>query len=73
MGYKGARVLQLLQHLYDNYGQLNSTQLTANTNGIRGDYDPTALIEKYIAHIKTCMDIVANGGAPFSLQQILTI
>eukprot|EP00957_Ditylum_brightwellii_P020027 1512055-Ditylum_brightwellii.AAC.1 len=72
-GYEGAAVLELLQHLYDNYGQLDSTQLTANTDKICGDYDPTAPIEKYIARVEKCMDIAANGEAPFSLQQILTI
>eukprot|EP00957_Ditylum_brightwellii_P144516 11008453-Ditylum_brightwellii.AAC.1 len=72
-GYKVSMVLELLQHLYANYGQLDSTQLTANNDKIRADYDPTAPIEKYIAQVEKCMDIAANGGAPFSLQQILTI
>eukprot|EP00957_Ditylum_brightwellii_P093612 7128437-Ditylum_brightwellii.AAC.1 len=73
MGYEESTVLQLLQHLYDNYGQLTPTQLTANDKEMRADYDPTTLIEKYIAKIKKCMDIAANGGAPYSQEQILTL
>eukprot|EP00957_Ditylum_brightwellii_P065803 4991502-Ditylum_brightwellii.AAC.1 len=53
--------------------KLDSTQLTANNDEICADYDPTAPIEKYIARVEKCMDIAANRGAPFSLQQILTI
>eukprot|EP00957_Ditylum_brightwellii_P068933 5232231-Ditylum_brightwellii.AAC.1 len=45
MGYKGSTVLQLLQHLYMNYGQLDSTKLTANNDEICADYDPTAPIK----------------------------
>eukprot|EP00957_Ditylum_brightwellii_P080425 6117137-Ditylum_brightwellii.AAC.1 len=30
-------------------------------------------IEKYITKIEKCMDIVANGGAPYSQEQILTL
>eukprot|EP00957_Ditylum_brightwellii_P090145 6866155-Ditylum_brightwellii.AAC.1 len=37
------------------------------------DYDPTTPIEKYIARIEKCMDIVANGGAPYSQEQLLTL
>eukprot|EP00957_Ditylum_brightwellii_P165682 12612891-Ditylum_brightwellii.AAC.1 len=51
-GYEESTVLQLLQHLYNTYGQLTSTQVTANDKEMRADYDPTTLIEKYIAKIK---------------------
>eukprot|EP00957_Ditylum_brightwellii_P192386 14646304-Ditylum_brightwellii.AAC.1 len=37
------------------------------------DYDPTTPIEKYIACIEPCMDIVTNGRTPFTLRQIFTI
>eukprot|EP00957_Ditylum_brightwellii_P031842 2414632-Ditylum_brightwellii.AAC.1 len=40
---------------------------------MRADYDPTTPIEKYIAHVKKCMDIAANGGAPYSQEQILML
>eukprot|EP00957_Ditylum_brightwellii_P094207 7172664-Ditylum_brightwellii.AAC.1 len=40
---------------------------------MRTDYDPTTLIEKYIARIEKCMDIASNGGAPYSQEQILTL
>eukprot|EP00957_Ditylum_brightwellii_P202855 15332101-Ditylum_brightwellii.AAC.1 len=40
-GYEGSTVLQLLKHLYKNYGQLGSTQLMANSDEICRDYDPT--------------------------------
>ena len=72
-GYEESTVLQLLQHLYNNYGQLTSTQLTANDEEMRANYDPTTPIEKYIALIEKCMDIAANGGAPYSQEQILTL
>eukprot|EP00957_Ditylum_brightwellii_P106276 8106958-Ditylum_brightwellii.AAC.1 len=68
MGHEGSTVLQLLQHLYTNYRQLDSTQITSTNNEICGDYDPTAPIEKYSMHVEKCMDIAANGGALFSLQ-----
>eukprot|EP00957_Ditylum_brightwellii_P101307 7719964-Ditylum_brightwellii.AAC.1 len=63
-GYKEAIVLQLLQHLYENYGQLDSMQLTANSDEIRGDYDPTMPIEKHIVCIEKCMGIAANRSTP---------
>eukprot|EP00957_Ditylum_brightwellii_P190925 14538023-Ditylum_brightwellii.AAC.1 len=72
MGYKERTVLELLQHLYTNYGQLDSMQLTANAVELRGDYDPSTPIEKYIAQVKKCIDIAANDGASFSLEQVLT-
>eukprot|EP00957_Ditylum_brightwellii_P008306 628971-Ditylum_brightwellii.AAC.1 len=40
---------------------------------MRADYNPTTPIEKYIAQIKKCMVITANGGAPYSQEQILTL
>eukprot|EP00957_Ditylum_brightwellii_P083508 6348584-Ditylum_brightwellii.AAC.1 len=72
-GYEGNTVLQLLQHLHENYVQLTSTQLTANSDELRADFDPTTCIKKYITRIEICMDIAANGGAPYSQEQILTI
>mmetsp|Transcript_3853 Transcript_3853/g.5724 ORF Transcript_3853/g.5724 Transcript_3853/m.5724 type:complete len:144 (+) Transcript_3853:368-799(+) len=72
-GYEGNTVLQLLQHLYENYGQLTSTQLTANSDELRTEFDPTNPIKKYITQIEKCMDIAANGGTPYSQEQIPTI
>eukprot|EP00957_Ditylum_brightwellii_P027425 2073268-Ditylum_brightwellii.AAC.1 len=72
-GYEESTVLQLLQHLYTIYDQLTSMQLAANDKEMHIDYDPITPIEKYIARIKKCMDIVANGGTPYSLEQILTL
>eukprot|EP00957_Ditylum_brightwellii_P169299 12885207-Ditylum_brightwellii.AAC.1 len=40
---------------------------------MRTDYNPPTRIEKYIARIKKCMDIAANGGAPYSQEQILML
>eukprot|EP00957_Ditylum_brightwellii_P076588 5821010-Ditylum_brightwellii.AAC.1 len=50
-----------------------STQLTANLDKLRVDYDPTTPIETYIAKVENCVDIAANGGTPYSQEQILTI
>eukprot|EP00957_Ditylum_brightwellii_P048020 3646322-Ditylum_brightwellii.AAC.1 len=48
-GYEGSTVLQLLQHLYESYRQLTSTQLTANSDELRTNFDLTTPIKKYIA------------------------
>eukprot|EP00957_Ditylum_brightwellii_P001328 104117-Ditylum_brightwellii.AAC.1 len=56
-----------------NYRQLTSAQLTTNLDKLQVDYDPTNPIEKYIARVKKCLDTAANGGAPYSQEQILTI
>eukprot|EP00957_Ditylum_brightwellii_P120117 9165551-Ditylum_brightwellii.AAC.1 len=58
---------------YENYDQLNSTQLTSNTDEIRSNFNLTTPVEKYIAHVEKCMDIAVNGGAPFPLLQFLTL
>eukprot|EP00957_Ditylum_brightwellii_P036273 2747409-Ditylum_brightwellii.AAC.1 len=49
--HEGTTVLALLQHLYENCGQLDSTQLPANIDEIQGDYNPTTPTKIYIALI----------------------
>eukprot|EP00957_Ditylum_brightwellii_P201713 15326867-Ditylum_brightwellii.AAC.1 len=71
-GYKEHTILELLQHLYTNYSQLDSIQLNANANELRGDYDPSTPIKIKIARVEKCIDIVTSGRAPFSLEQVLT-
>eukprot|EP00957_Ditylum_brightwellii_P083623 6356765-Ditylum_brightwellii.AAC.1 len=40
---------------------------------MRTDYEPTTLIEAYITRVEKCMDIAANGGTPYSQEQILAL
>eukprot|EP00957_Ditylum_brightwellii_P031147 2359978-Ditylum_brightwellii.AAC.1 len=71
-GYEGSTIPELLQHLYTNYDQLDSTQLIANAKKLRSNHDLTMLIGKYIARMKKCIDIAANGGASCSVEKLLT-
>eukprot|EP00957_Ditylum_brightwellii_P051274 3887758-Ditylum_brightwellii.AAC.1 len=68
-GYKDSTVLELLEHLYNNYGQVDTTILTANDQELHADFNPSISIKKYIACVENCLDIAANERAPYTEEQ----
>eukprot|EP00957_Ditylum_brightwellii_P006022 456506-Ditylum_brightwellii.AAC.1 len=68
-GYEDSTVLELLQHLYNNYGNVDTMILMTNNKELHAKFDPSISIEKYIAQVKECLDIAANGRAPYTTEQ----
>ena len=48
-GYETTTALQLLNHLYLNYGNIDSTVIQENDAMIKEDFDITQSIEEYTA------------------------
>eukprot|EP00957_Ditylum_brightwellii_P024372 1839696-Ditylum_brightwellii.AAC.1 len=65
-GHEDLAVINLLKHLYANYGDLDSTITCDNNTMVREVFDATNGIKKYIAKVENCVDIAHGGGAPIT-------
>ena len=72
-GFAGTTVLQLLAHLYDAYGGITSTELTANDARLRTQVSITQPFEIFLAQVEDSIEYAEAGGTPYSAAQILSI
>ena len=70
-GYSNVTTKQLLNHLYDRYGQLTPQDLKDNDDYLHQPYDATSPIENLFEQIETAQDIAMTAGAPYNDIQIL--
>jgi len=70
-GYSRVTTKQLINHLYDRYGQLTPQDLKDNDDNLHQPYDATSPIENLFEQIDTAQDIATTAGAPYNNTQIL--
>ena len=70
-GYSRVTTKQLINHLYDRYGQLTPQDLKDNDDNLHQPYDATSPIENLFEQIETAQDIATTAGAQYNNTQIL--
>ena len=70
-GYTAVTVLQLLTHLYDNYGQITPMDLDDNERRMKQKYDPNQPIDILFKQIELAVEFAITGNAPFTATQIV--
>jgi regulator of replication initiation timing len=73
VAYANRSCRTLLQHLFDNYGQVHPIDLDDNTNKMRQAWDPTHPFETVIDQIDNAVDFAESGQQPFTAPQILSV
>lgn len=70
-GYTTVTTLQLLTHLYTNYGQISAMDLDENEKRMKAKYDPNDPIDKLFKQIELAEELAITGNAPFTARQIV--
>ena len=73
VGYTNVTTLQLLTHLYANYGLVTQNDLSDNDAAMKRPYDPSAPIESLFQQIEDGVEFAEAGHAPYTPQQIIAI
>ena len=71
VGYSNRTCIQILQHLYDNYGQISQMDLDDNATRMKNPYDVTTPIENLFEQIDDSVEYADNANTPFTTEQIL--
>ena len=70
-GYSNVTTKQLLNHLYERYGQLTPQDLKNNDDEMNQPYDANTPIENLYEQIEQAGDIAASANAPYNEAQVL--
>ena len=71
-GFASLSLLQMLQFLYDTYGDITPSELEDNDDRMRLPYDPTQPMETLYNQIEQAVDIAEAGQQPYTNKQVLT-
>ena len=72
IGYAGISLIQMLQHLYDHYGDLSPAELEENDERMKTPYDTTLPIETLYEQMEQAVEIAEAGRSPYTNSQVLT-
>lgn len=64
--FANVTILQLLNHLFDNYGKVEGTDFKTNLDNIQKDWDPEEPFVVIIDQIEDACDVAEEGHMPFS-------
>ena len=70
--YAGSTALQLIQHLYTNYGVITQLDLNENETKMKTPYDPAQPIEVLYDQIESAMEFADSAGSAYTDTQIVT-
>jgi hypothetical protein len=70
-GFNKVPVKNMLLDLFDNYGKIQSTNLTTNNKRFDEDWDPTETFQPIMAQVKQCCEFANDAGQLYSEEQIL--
>lgn len=70
-GYSQVNTMDLLQHLYDTYGNITALDIQDNHVNLNKPHDPNLPIDTLFKQVEDAGDFAAVAGAPFSDRQIL--
>ena len=71
VGFRNQTPRQIIDYLFDNYGQITPQQLKANHDDFTKAWDPSTPFESIINQIEDTVEYAAQGQAPFTEEQVL--
>jgi hypothetical protein len=71
VGFNNVTLLQMLTHLFTNYGRLEPQDLVHNANKLNTPWDPNTPFELLIEQIDECIDFADAGNQAFPANQIV--
>ena len=69
-GYKTITIQEILQHLYESYGDLDENYLEANEKILTQEFNIAEPSSVFVKRIEDCMDIAEAAGAPCTDAQL---
>jgi hypothetical protein len=64
VGYANISARDMLDHLFENYGNITAVDLEINFEHMRRAWDPQQPVETLFKHIQDCADYSEAGGRP---------
>ena len=71
-GFTGISYLDMVTHLYTNYGIITAVDIMENEKRMNTPYDPSIAIELYFDQIETAVEFAEAGKSSFTTTQITT-
>ena len=73
VGYMNQSICAILQHLFDNYGNITPLELEDNDTKMRATWDPNSPFDCLVKQIEDGQDYADDGGQPYTAEQLLCI
>ena len=64
VGYMNQSIRTILQHLFDNYGNITPLELEDNDTKVRATWDPNSPFDYLIKKVEDGQDDANDGGQP---------
>ena len=71
-GFVGITTLNMLQHLYDNYGVISAVDLADNDDKLREAYDPSQPIETLFHRFEAAVEYADAAKRPYAPDQLVS-
>ena len=71
-GYVGITTLQMLTHLYDNYGIITAVDIENNDEEMRIPYNPALPIESLFHQIEVAVEFAEAVKRPYEKAQVVS-
>ena len=73
VGYMNQSICTILQHLFDNYGNITPLELEDNDTKMRATWDPNSPFDCLIKQVEDSQDYANDGSQPYTAEQLLHI
>jgi hypothetical protein len=73
VGYINISARDMLDHLFDTYGNITSVYLEINFEHMRQAWDPQQRVETLFEQIQDCADYLEAGGVPIGPSQQISV
>ena len=73
VGYMNQSICTILQHLFDNYGNITPLKLEDNDTKMRATWDPNSPFDCLTKQVEDGQDYTDDGGQPYTTEQLLRI
>ena len=71
-GFYGISYLQMIAHLYNNYGMITALDIIENEKRMDKPYNPSEAIETYFEQVEDAVEFAEASNSPFTSTQIVT-
>ena len=73
VGYMNQSIRTILQHLFNNYGNITPLELEDNDTKMRATWDPNSPFDCLIKQVEDGQDYAKDGGQLYTAEQLLRI
>jgi hypothetical protein len=73
VGYSNISTRDMLDHLFETYGNITAVDLEINFEHMRRAWDPQQLVETLFKQIQDCADYLEAGGVPIGPSQQINV